>query len=183
MKKLSWLLLVFLVAGCMPNLSEPALETAQSDIISLEADLDQKDQTIAEMETQIQEMTVSYSSLKRDHEALQASLAEGETAGEKADPAVFLCEDQIVNMKYDNLKSASAVIDGWFATQPMVQELQGTYTVQFWDDIDTRVRTIRYLSAESGLSRTESFLIFFEEAGWQEGVLWLERQCWLDSPH
>ncbi|MEJ2448888.1 MAG: hypothetical protein P8Y37_13250, partial [Anaerolineales bacterium] len=69
-----------------------------------------------------------------------------------------------------------------FAVQPQVEELQGTYSTQFWQDVNSRIHTIRYLSAESGLSETATFLIFFEEGGWRPGLLDMTNQCWVDFP-
>ena len=86
-------------------------------------------------------------------------------------------------MKYQNPISAIAILEGWFAVQPHVQEMQGTYSTTFWNDVHSRIHTIRYLSAEDGVSTTDSFLLMFSEAGWEEGLLWMTKQCWLDSPH
>jgi len=97
--------------------------------------------------------------------------------------ANYLCDEQLEVMKYDNLKSAIAILNGWFVIQPEVKELQGEYTTLFWNEVDSKIHTIRYISAEDNLSKTDSFMIFFEEAGWKEGVLWLTKQCWLDYPH
>ncbi len=86
-------------------------------------------------------------------------------------------------MKYQNPIGTIAILEGWFAQQDFVQEMQGTYSTTFWNDVNSRIHTIRYISAEDGLTTTANFLIMFEEAGWQPGILWMTESCWLDYPY
>lgn len=85
-------------------------------------------------------------------------------------------------MKYGSPASAIDILEGWFALQPDVAQVQGKYSTQFWQDVNSRIHTIRYISEESGLSETATFLIFFDEAGWRPGLLDMTNQCWLDYP-
>lgn len=182
MKKILLLISLIFLVGCASN-SE--LETVPSEVGNLDSQLIQKDNTIADLEYQVQDLTVSLNSLQIDYDVLQAKFTEKEVAllSAQDQSANYLCDVQIENMKYKNTYSAIAILDGWFALQPGVQELQGTYSTTFWDNVNSRIHTIRYISAEDNLTTTDSFLVFFEEARWKEGILWLTKQCWLDSPH
>jgi Tfp pilus assembly protein PilP len=182
MKKIFLLISLFFLVGCGLN-SEP--DTAQSEIDTQDSQLTEEDKSVADLENQVQYLTESLNSLHIDYLALQAELSskEDDFQTEQTQPSQYLCDVQIEKMKYDNLKSALAVLNGWFVIQPQVQELQGDYTTQFWNEVDSRIHTIRYISTEDNLSTTDSFMIFFEEARWKEGVLWLTNQCWLDYPH
>lgn len=182
MKKiLSLIPLIFLV-GCASIFGR---ESPTPEIESSGIQVTEKDSTIADLEYQVWDLTESLDSLQADYAALQAEFADNENdlLTVQNQSRKYLCDVQLENMRYDNLKSALAVLNGWFVIQPEVGELSGEYTTLFWDGIESRIHTIRYISTENDLSTTTSFLVFFEEAGWKEGVLWLTKQCWLDFPH
>ncbi len=181
MKKILLIISLFILVGCASNL-EP--DPTQSETDAQESQITEEGTMVADLENQVQYLTESLNSLQSDYITLQAELnaKEDELQIEQTQSGDYLCDVQIEEMRYDNLKSALAVLNGWFAIQPEVQELQGDYTTQFWNEVESRIHTIRYVSAEDNLSTTASFLIFFEEAGWKEGVLWLTKQCWLDYP-
>ncbi len=172
--------LIFLV-GCASIFGR---ESPTPEIESSEIQETEKDNTNAELEYQVWDLTESLDSLQADYAALQAEFAEIETDLLKAQnqSGYYLCDVQLENMRYQNTRSAIAILEGWFAVQPEVLELQGTYSTQFWDGVDSRIHTIRYISAEDDLSTTSSFLLFFEEVGWKNGLLWMTKQCWLDLP-
>lgn len=182
MKKIFLLIALVFLVGCGSK-SEP--DPTQPETAALEKNITAESNVVSELENQVQDLTKSLNDLQSDYITLQVELnaKEEELEIEQAQEGDHLCDVQIETMKYDNLKSALAVINGWFVIQPEVQEMQGEYTTQFWNEVESRMHTIRYISAEDNLSTTASFLIFFEEAGWKEGVLWLTKQCWLDYPH
>jgi len=154
-----------------------ALGIGSADQEDLKAQLIEKNDTIAGLETEVQDLTGSLTSLQSDYETLQAELLAAQNESAK-----FMCENQIENMKYQNVLSAIAILEGWFAVQPQVKELQGTYSTQFWTGVNSRIHTIRYISAVNGQTETASFMIFFEEENWHEGLLYMSDQCWLDFP-
>jgi hypothetical protein len=165
--------LLFLV-GCS---SGGAPESAPAAAVDQAAELAQKDARITELELEVQDLTDSLASLQAQYDALQAAPQPASGGGSQ-----YLCPEQLTNMKYQNAMSAIAILEGWFAVQPQVAELQGSYSTQFWNDVKSRIHTIRYISADTNLSTTNTFLIFFEEAGWKPGLLDMTNQCWLDFP-
>ena len=178
MKKLLLLISLVFLVGCS---AAPSVEEATaSDSSDLSAMLSEKDDAITVLEYQVEDLTDKIASLQVENETL---LVASEGQSEEAQPSGFLCEDGLDNMRYDSAVGTIAIIEGWFAMQPIVQEMQGTYSVSFWNDVDSRIHTIRYISTEDGLTTTDSFLIMFEEAGWQPGVLWMTKSCWLDYPY
>ena len=178
MKKfLLFISLVFLV-GCSAS---PAVEEAtSSDSSDMSAMLSKKDDAIAMLEYQVEDLTFKMTGLQIDYDAL---LATSEGQSEEAPPSSFLCEERPANVRYDSRIGTIAIVEGWFASQLFVQEMEGTYSVPFWSDVKSTIHTIRYISAEDGISTTANFLIMFEEAGWQPGVLWMTESCWLDYPY
>jgi hypothetical protein len=174
MKKLLILIsLIFLVA-CSGK-SQP--EAAPADNTDLQSQIDQKDARIADLEYQIEDLIDSITDLQSDYDSLEAASASSGPASN-----AYLCPVRPENMRYQNPVSAIAILEGWFAVQPQVQELQGSYSTQFWTGVNSRIHTIRYIVADTGLTETASFLIFFEEENWQEGLLSMSDQCWLDFP-
>ena len=176
MKKMIWILAVLILAGC----SSGGAGEGQSDS-SLENQLAQKEAQIDVLENQVDDLVDQLTDLQMEVDAQQmdSPSAEG-AAGEGTSP--YLCEDQIPSMKYENASTAQAVLQGWFVLQPDVRELQGSFPTQFWDGVKSNIFTIRYISEETGLSTTTSFMIFIEEAGWTNGLLWMDEMCWLDHP-
>lgn len=177
MKKIT-LLLIFLLIFLTACGSQPGTEASPEDGGALETQLVEKDRSIEDLEGQVAQLTEQLALLQEDYDALSNN-----GAGESSEsPSPFMCENVIDNMRYQNPASAIAVLEGWFAVQPQVEELQGTYSTQFWQNVNSRIHTIRYLSTETGLSETATFLIFFEEAGWRPGLLDMTNQCWVDFP-
>lgn len=176
MKKMTLLLIPMLIA--LTACGTQSETGASPDGAQLESQLSEKDRSIKNLEGQVAQLTEQLEILQSDYDALLTS--EAVDSSETASP--YLCENVIDNMRYQNPTSAIAVLEGWFAIQPQVEELQGTYSTQFWQDVKSRIHTIRYLSAETGLSTTATFLIFFEEAGWRQGLLDMTNQCWVDFP-
>ena len=172
MKKVITLICLIFLVGCS-SASQPEATPAED----LQAQITEKDNKIATLENQVQDLTDMLSSLQGDYDELQAASSSVEPLAND-----YLCPVQLDNMRYQNTVSAIAIVEGWFALQDKVQELRGTYSTTFWDGVESRIHTIRYINADTGLSTTTSFMIFFEEADWSEGLLWLTEQCWLDFP-
>lgn len=178
MKKIILLIsLVFLVGCSAAPSGGGASSTGSADMDDL---LREKDNAITVLEYQVENLTEQFSSLQLDYDAL---LAASVSQSSEVPESNYLCEDGLENMRYDSAVGTIAILEGWFAMRPFVQEVQGTYSVPFWSDVNSRIHTIRYLSSPDGLTTTDTFLIMFEEAGWQPGVLWMTESCWLDYPY
>ena len=174
MKKIITLICLLFLVGCA---LAPQPETAPASGEDLQAQITEKDNRITGLEGQVQNLTDLLGSLQSDYDELQAASASSEPVSD-----AYLCPVQLENMRYQNPVSAIAIVEGWFALQDQVKELQGTYSVTFWTGVESRIHTIRYINANTGLSTTASFLIFFDEADWSEGLMWMTEQCWLDFP-
>jgi uncharacterized coiled-coil protein SlyX len=171
--------LVFLLITLAACSSRTALETQVMEGSSLEVQLAEKDDTIADLEHQVALQQEELDLLREEYDALLAR----SSAEEPISDVGFMCESTLENMKYSNAASAIDILEGWFALQPDVAQIQGKYSTQFWTDTSSRIHTIRYISEDTGLSETATFLIFFEEGGWREGLLDMTEQCWLDFPN
>ena len=174
MKKLLLLICLIFLVGCSSAGQPDAAPAGGED---LQTQLDQKDAIITDLEFQVEDFSSRLSDLQGDYDALEAA-----STGTAPGADGFLCDPRIENMKYQNTKSAIAILEGWFALQSRVQELEGSYSTQFWTGVDSRIHTIRYISAETGQTETASFMIFFREENWKEGLLFMSDQCWLDFP-
>ena len=176
MKKTALLVIVvFLLAACG---TQQVTDSPAGDAPDWEARLAEKDGTIADLEEQVAQLSEQLDLLQEDYDSLLA----GSAADQAASSSPYLCESTLENMKYTSPAGTVDILEGWFALQPDVAEVQGKYSTQFWADVKSRIHTIRYISEESGVSETATFLIFFEEGGWQPGLLNMTDQCWLDFP-
>ncbi len=174
MKKIIILICMLFLVGCALS-PQPEADPASGE--DLQAQITEKDIRITELEGQVQNLTDMLGSLQSDYDELQAASASSEPVSE-----TYLCPVLLENMRYQNPVSAIAIVEGWFALQDQVKELQGTYSTTFWTGVESRIHTIRYINENTGLSTTASFLIFFDEADWSEGLMWMTEQCWLDFP-
>ena len=177
MKKVLLIISLVILVGCSaaPAVQDPPA----SDSSDLTAMLSEKDGTIAVLEYQVEDMTQQLVDLQLENDALL--VASGSETGDQ--PGNFMCEDRPASIRYDSVVGAIAIVEGWFATQPFVGTMDGTFSSVFWTGVQSRVHTIRYTSAEDGISTTANFMIMFEEAGWQPGVLYMTDSCWLDYPY
>jgi len=178
MKKVLLIISLVFLVGC--SAAPTVEEVPASDSSNLTAMISEKEGAIAVLEYQVEDLTDQLADLQLENDAL---LAASEDQTDEPSQQKFLCEDGLDTMRYDSAVGTIAIIEGWFAVRPFVQEIQGTYSTTFWNDVNSRVHTIRYISADDGLTTTASFLIMFEEAGWQPGVLWMTESCWLDYPN
>ena len=181
MKKILLLIPLIFLVGCASIFGR---ESPPPEIESSEIQGSEKDSTIADLEYQVRDLTETLNSLQVDYYALQTEFNENEAnllTGQDQS-GNYLCETRLENMKYQDPVSTIAILEGWFALQDQVEAFQGTYSTELWIGVESRMHTISYISSEGGLPIKTSFLIFFEEAGWSEGLLWITEQCWLDFP-
>jgi hypothetical protein len=178
MKKVLLIIALLFLVGCS---AAPAEQAAPgSDSSDTAALLAEKDDAIAVLEYQVDSLTDQVDGLQLENAALLAA-SEGQSA--EGQVSSFMCENPLGNVRYDTPVGTIAILEGWFATQDFVQSMEGTYSTQFWSGVNSRIHTIRYTSAIDGLSTTANFLIMFEEAGWQPGIMYLDESCWLDYPY
>ena len=178
MKKILLLISVIFLVGCS---SDTELVNALAENGILKNQIAEKDNTIDDLENQVQILNESLDTLQAGYDELKAKTSAADGEAESAS-GMYLCDVLIENMKYESNLSATAILEGWFAQQPQTRLIQGTYSTAFWTGIKSTIHTIRYISDDTGLTATHSFMIFFEEGGWQEGVLSMNDQCWLDFP-
>jgi hypothetical protein len=175
MKKiLSLIPLIFLV-GCASIFGR---ESLPPEIESSESQVTNNDSTIADLESQVLNLTESLANLQSDYDELEAASASSESSA-----GSNICDVDFGSMKYQNTSSAVSILEGWFALQENVQEIQGTYSSVFWPGVESLTHTIRYINADTGASTATSFLLYFQEVDWSDGLLWVTEQCWLDAPH
>jgi len=85
-------------------------------------------------------------------------------------------------MKYENILDASTILAAWWARQPGVERVQGTYRDTIWSNANTKIHAIRYIASEDHKPYVEHFLVYFREFGMKPAVFWVGGQCWLDAP-
>ncbi len=178
MKKVLLIISLIFLVGC--TAAPDVIEADSSDSLDLTALLSEKENAITILKYQVEDLNEQVDGLQLENDALLTA-SEGQLSGDQ--PSDFMCDDTLDSMRYDSPIGTIAILEGWFAVQPYVQEMQGTYSTAFWSDVNSRVHTIRYISTEDGLTTTANFLIMFEEAGWQPGILYMTKSCWLDYPY
>jgi ABC-type phosphate transport system auxiliary subunit len=195
MKKFLFLLVSLLLVGCV---SQSELDQAISQISDLEADIQEKDSDIASLETQLDgledaklELDDEFEELQGEYEVVSAEKGELQLQYEEARRKVtsltsqlndMVCDDQLDDMKYQNILDASTILSAWWARQPGVETVQGTYRDSIWSNADTKIHAVRFVSSQDHQPYVEHFLVYFDEFGMDPGVFWVGGQCWLDVP-
>lgn len=195
MKKFLFLLVSLVLVGCA---SQSELDQAMSQISGLEAQLQEKDSDVSSLETELDELEDAKIELNNEFEELQAefdviSSEKGELqlqydeARRKVSSLTsqldeMVCDDQIDDMKYQNILDASTILSAWWARQPGVETVQGTYRDSIWSNADTKIHAVRFVSSRDHKPYVEHFLVYFHEFGMEPGVFWVGGQCWLDVP-
>ena len=176
--------------------AQGTLETQASEISSLQGEnedyedqvsdlisqIDDLENTKDALETNLTEAEDALSTLETGYEELQSSnsSANREIRDLTAELGELQCDEQIDDMLYDDILTVSTILLAWWARQPSVERVQGTYRDTIWSNTDTKIHSVRYIAANDNQSYVEHFLVFFPEFGWESGVFWLTGQCWLD---
>lgn len=194
-KHVTLLIVGFLLVGCA---SPAELYKANAQVSSLQAQNWENDSTISSLEAQVDRLTDTESGLQSEMESLQASFdkvqSERDNRKSKSDEDYIsilaltsqinrlICADQIVDMKYTNILDASTILAAWWARQPGVERVGGTYRNRIWSNGDTKIHAIQFVSSVDHEPYIEHFLVYFDEFEMKPGVFWLRGQCWLDVP-
>lgn len=155
--------------------TEQALADAESQVISMTVELETISEDMVVLQTDYDELQTSYDEMSDDYYALKT-----DNRMLKADLGQYVCEESITDMEYDNILDVSTILSGWVARQSWSERVQGSYRDTIWGNTDTKIHSIRFISSEDSQPYVDHFLVYFDEFGFEEGVFWLSRQCWLD---
>ena len=173
--------IILLTAGCV---SKGELEQANANISTLESQLQDALQEKSELELTLEDLNSSFEELQIDNSDLQTSYSDAvsELSSESTLVDRLVCPNQIEDMKYTDIFDASTIVASWWARQPNVESVNGTYRDHIWSNADTKIHGVRFTSSSDHQQYVEHFLIYFREFGMEPGVFWVGGQCWLDSP-
>ncbi len=188
MKTICLALLGLCLASCA---SATELKAAQSQVAALAAKATQAQselslQSVALQTTtdQLSDLQVKYDGLNAEKAEVSKEYAQARREAENLSLQVqkFLCEDQIPDMKYENIPDASTILMAWWARQPDVQSTNGTYRDTIWSNAETKIHAVMYTSRSDNKQYVEHFLVYFDEFGMSPALFWVKGQCWLDAP-
>jgi outer membrane murein-binding lipoprotein Lpp len=184
--------LVVLTALLISSCASPAkLDEAQARASELQVRADQQEAVISALRSQVDGLKTQLSTAQSDldnakseNDSLQTELSAANSSLSKLRVLAnkLTCQDEITDMKYENILDASTIMAAWWARQPDVERVQGTYRDSIWSNADTKVHAVRYISSDDGQPYVEHFLVYFPEFDMNPGVFWVKGQCWLDVP-
>jgi hypothetical protein len=178
--------LVLLTTGCVPKAD---LESAQAEGAQLQARVAELEGQVTDQEALLAQRELDLQSLQHDLDEAATQLHESEGAYSEAhNEAVrlaaelrrYVCDQQIDDMEYEDILDISTILSGWWATQPGVERVQGSYRDTIWSNAMTKIHAIRFVSSEDHQPYVEHFLVYFDELAMEHGVFWIGHQCWLD---
>ena len=94
---------------------------------------------------------------------------------------IHICEETLPTMDYGSIADASTILAAFVAQQPWAQRVQGTFRNTIWNNTDSKLHAVRYVDSSDHMSYATYFMVYFKEYGWDRGVFWIDRQCWLDK--
>lgn len=149
------------------------IENLTENINVLEQEKDDHEKLIEEFQEKSNELEELNKELKEEKSSLQVEKRELESQ-----LTFFICDESIVDMKYETILNVSDILSGWLAKQSYVVRTNYTYRDTIWNNTDTKIHSVQYLHSD-GEIYVDHFLVYFDEFGWTEGVFWLSGQCWL----
>jgi predicted nuclease with TOPRIM domain len=174
------------------------LDSALMEISSLESKTLEQENTIKDYEDQLSTLVAEnenliaknellnqdYESLVNEKDELQSKYRENNLELTEANIQLekLICDEQLDQMEYNNIFDASTILAGWWALQPSVSSVRGTYRDHIWSNADTKIHAIQFISSNDNEQYVEHFLVYFDEFGMKPGVFWVGGQCWLDVP-
>ena len=165
------------------------LKETQSELVEKETSLANLSEEMNSLNQQYEDLSSSFSELQTKYDELETTFEETEEKlselysdriSLEAKISFYKCDERIPGMKYESIVNISEILSGWMAQQRWVERVQGTYRDSIWNNTDTKIHAVRYISSDDGNSYVDHFLVYFDEFGWTEGVFWLSGQCWLN---
>jgi hypothetical protein len=83
-------------------------------------------------------------------------------------------------MQYTGIADASTILSAFVASQSWSERVQGTFRDSIWTNADSKIHGVRYIDSNDHQSYTTYFMAYFDEFGFDQGVYWVDRQCWLE---
>jgi hypothetical protein len=93
---------------------------------------------------------------------------------------IHICPEVLPAMDYGSIADASTILAAFVAQQSWAGRVQGTFRNSIWSNADSKIHGVRYVDSRDNKSYTTYFMVYFKEYGWNTGVYWVDRQCWLD---
>lgn len=176
-------LLTVALSGCAKTVPQEAYDQAQATITAA--------QSLATQEHQSLERAISTASAKGTEVAsLTSDLATAEAARSDASSHasrlktkvdLYECPESLSGMKYTGIADASTILAAFVAGQSWSERVQGTFRDSIWTSTDSKLHGVRYIASSDHKPYTTYFMVYFDEDyGWERGVYWVDRQCWLD---
>ena len=176
---LAFMALVFLIS-CGPN--EEFLQLEQ-DFTALEARASEDSSEIANLESNLEDAKSESASKDSQIEELQSEIDSRKELIFQYSNAMdtLICDRKIENMSYDTILEATSRLEAYVNGEEFVQYTSGGYRDTIYDNADSKIHAIRY-NHEDGNQYIMTFLVYFDEFGWEPSTLNVDYQCWADPP-
>jgi TolA-binding protein len=182
-------LLAIVLASCAPTVPQEIYDQAQSTIqaqdtqsahlqvnaadlrateAQLQASLSQSEDRVSELETQVERLTTERNQARNQATQLQATIS------------TYECDEALTAMDYTSVADASTMLMAFVAQQPWAERVQGTFRDSIWTNAGSKIHGVRYVDSSDHLPYVTYFMVYFDEFGWERGVFWVDRQCWLE---
>lgn len=95
-----------------------------------------------------------------------------------------ICDPNLMEqlkMDYSGIQASSSRLQGFVSTLPDVDHISWAYRTTIWNNTDSKVHGVRYVS-EDGNAYSHQYLVYVKEFGWDEATFDIGGQCWLDPP-
>ena len=178
----------FLLASCT-GISQEDYDAANATITELESELNaslSENEILASdidtLESDLETQETEYQTLVEENEELSSRVDDQrrQITSLTSEVSNYICDDTISNMSYGDILNSSTNLMAWVANQSWATRANSTIRDTIWNNTDTKLHGVVYTASEDNQQYLTWFLVYYDEFGWEEGVFWLDGQCWLD---
>lgn len=191
MKKIVLIVLMTLaLSACSSGITEDEFNTLSARIDELENSLEEANLSVESLEATKSELLTTIAdrdeiilatTTERDDYKADIIEKQRELSSMMGTISFYECDDQLNDMNYQDIFSASTNLMAWVTNQEWALRASSTIRDAIWNNTDTKLHGVYYIDPTDNEMYVSWFLVYFDEFGWREGVFWLDKQCWLET--
>ena len=148
--------------------SENKLEESENKLEIASATITEKESELSQAGEEIAVLVIDNLDLKEDIRVLRPL-------------EDLLCDDQI-SMDYSGLLNSTSRISSYVGTLSHVSRVSLTWRTELWNNRDSRIHGISFVSRNDNKAYLKQYLIYYNEGGMKQSAFDIGNQCWLDAP-
>jgi hypothetical protein len=152
------------------NSANQQLNTAQSSLSELYAQLDESNNKYKDLETSTNSLQSKYSKSQTDLNLANTKLSD------------VICEDPNLKMTYDDSSKIAIKLQNYVSDLPGVDTVSYVIPERIYSNTDSRLYYVQYVNSSDHKVYAKRYMVYVSEFGWKKATFSIDDQCWLDYP-